>query len=298
MAYTISFEKGRASLAAVLLLAVGVFGVLATGTANADPVITSVVVQGITTTTATITWQTDVPSDTYVSYAAVGASDPLSESDDALVTSHQITLTNLQPGTQYIFQANSADAQGTNTAANGGYFTTLANNTISPNPPAPVPPAPVGSGTTGSAPAGLQYQAPPLKIAIYPTGTLAKENGIIYFLMGKDAVKVPFTSMDVFTALGYKAQNIKDLDLSAFRMPATYFLNDKNMQHPWGSVVQKNGVLYYVHETGMIGIPSIEIFTANGFTPDMILPMNAADEAVLQNMPVMYPLELNDDRIL
>jgi hypothetical protein len=47
----------------------------------------------------------------------------------------------------------------------------------------------------------------------------------------------------------------------------------------------------------MIGIPTMGVLTANGLSEKMIVPMNAADEAVLAAAPVMYVLELNDDRI-
>jgi hypothetical protein len=133
---------------------------------------------------------------------------------------------------------------------------------------------------------------------IYPTGTLAKENGTIYFIMGKDGVKVPFTSMAAFTGLGYKTKNVQTLDLSAFRLPTTeYAISSASQQHPWGQVLEYKGTLYYSHMSGMVPIPSMDVFNANGFKSAWVVPMNAADIEVLNNYPVMYPLEANDDRV-
>jgi hypothetical protein len=154
------------------------------------------------------------------------------------------------------------------------------------------------------APTGLQYSelaavfGPKVTQPLYPTGTLAKDNGVIYFLMGKDQIKVPFASMAAFTGLGYSLKNVQSLDLSMFELAKTYVIKSASEQHPWGQVLKaKDGTLYYSHPTGMIGIPTMGVLTANGLSEKMIVPMNAADEAVLAAAPVMYVLELNDDRI-
>lgn len=297
-------------LGSLLLLA------FAPNSVQADPILSNVQVSNVTSSTATITWQTDVQSDTYVSYAAVDGVDSYLASDDSMVTSHQIVLSGLLLGTAYQFEANSADSEGNNTAASGSNFTTLGSGpapTPTPTPlptptpsviagPTPTPtmaPSPTPTGTGGlSMPGGLQYQLPAVVAPLYPTGTLAKEGNAIYFLMGKDAVKVPFTSMAVFTGLGYQLGHVQELDLSSFRLPVTYVLDDATKQHPWGAIVSKGGTLYYVHQSGMIGIPSMAVFDANGFRQEMIVPMNAADMAVLAEFPALPALQNGDDRIL
>lgn len=295
-----NYIKKTLSLLGVFVAAAGLLGPSVT---LAEPVISSVQASQITSSSAVIAWQTDVAADSYVSYVGADDADALLSADDTLVTSHQVTLTGLKANTAYSFAVNSADAQGDNAALNGTDFTTLSTGGGTPPPvptptPTPVPaptPAP-GGGLT--VPTGLSYQPPVVITPLYPTATLAKENGTIYFLMGKDSVKVPFTTMAAFTGHGYKLSNVQELDLSAFRLPVTYFLESDVQQHPWGAIVEKGGVLYYSHVSGMIPIPSMDVFNANGFKTEMIVPMNSADEEVLQNYPVMYPLEINDDRIM
>lgn len=287
-------------------VAVAVAGLVGPGLALAQPAISAVQASQITATTAVISWQTDVAADSYISYIGANDQEALLSTSDTLVTNHQVTLSGLKPGTVYSFAVNSADSEGDNAAMNGADFTTLASGGVAPAlTPAPVPtptPAPApstnpvqGGGLT--VPSGLQYQSPAVTTPIYPTGTLAKEHGTIYMLMGKDSVKVPFTTMQAFTGLGYKLKDVRELDLSGFRLPATYFIETSTQQHPWGSIVEKGGTLYYSHVSGMIPIPSMDVFNANGFKKEMIVPMNEADKAVLAEFPVAYVLEVNDDRL-
>lgn len=285
-------------------IAIAVLGLVGPGSVLAQPAISSVQASQVTATSAVISWQTDVASDSYISYIAANDEEALLSTSDTLVTSHQVTLTGLKPSTVYSFSVNSADAEGDNAAMNGTDFTTLSSGGVTPAPaptptPAPTPVPPTNPSQSGglTAPTGLQYQPPVVVTPIYPTGTLARENGTIYFLMGRDSVKVPFTTMEAFTGLGYQLKNVQDLDLSAFRLPVTYFLETATQQHPWGAIVENNGTLYYSHISGMIPIPSMEVFNANGFKQEMIVPMNEADKGILEGYPVMYTLEVNDDRL-
>ncbi len=62
-------------------------------------------------TTATITWQTDTPATSQVDYGLTAAFG-LTESQGALVTQHSITLTGLNPVTQYHYSVSSTNATG------------------------------------------------------------------------------------------------------------------------------------------------------------------------------------------
>ena len=92
---------------------------------STPPIISAVASSEVTSTTATITWETDEPSDSLVNY---GTSIPLehSKSDNNLVTSHSVTLTDLTSETKYYFEVRSTDAsENTATAADIEYqFTT------------------------------------------------------------------------------------------------------------------------------------------------------------------------------
>jgi PGF-pre-PGF domain-containing protein len=93
------------------------------------PAITNVAASGITTSSATITWTTDEPSNSVVEYGTT-ASYGSTASDATLVTSHYIPLTGLSSGTTYHYRAKSTDASG-NTATSSDYTFT----TSSPPPP-------------------------------------------------------------------------------------------------------------------------------------------------------------------
>jgi hypothetical protein len=96
----------------------------------AAPVISFVAFWGVTSSGVTISWSTNVPSNTAVNYGKSNALGTVTPLQTALTNSHGVTLTNLEPGTTYYFQTQSADVNG-----NTGYspttytFTTLAGGT-------------------------------------------------------------------------------------------------------------------------------------------------------------------------
>ncbi|MBP9686188.1 MAG: fibronectin type III domain-containing protein [Candidatus Doudnabacteria bacterium] len=282
-------------------------GVLLPRLSWAEPSITSVSATQITTTGATITWQTNVPADTYVSYLAEGnLEDPELVGSDTLVTNHAYALTGLTPNTVYFYFVNSMDAAEENTSSDGGYFTTLSGNPAPTPTPTPIPVitvSPTPYPSTTPTPTGLtiplQYEEPLAQSPMYPTGTLATENGVVYFLMGRDQVKIPFSSMEVFGSLGYSLSSVQQLDLSQFRMSRTYFLDTQFEQHPWGSLLRDvNGTVYYSHWSGMIGVPTMGVLVQNGLDKLPLLPMNVEDRAILQSSEPVPVLELNDIRLM
>src|SRR5690606_10450085 len=96
------------------------------------PVISGVVVSGISATGATITWSTDKPADSQVAYGTTTAYGSLSDLDANLVTAHSVTLSNLMPSTTYHFQVLSRDAQGNLANSADFTFTTTAPPVVLP----------------------------------------------------------------------------------------------------------------------------------------------------------------------
>ncbi len=76
------------------------------------PVISAVEAIPAADGTATISWTTDEPSTSRVEYGTAPASLSQSASEEALVTSHSVELTGLEPGTTYHYRVISADADG------------------------------------------------------------------------------------------------------------------------------------------------------------------------------------------
>jgi len=89
------------------------------------PPVISAVTAAPSTTSATITWTTNVPTTSLVNYGTSSGALTLNVSNSTLVTSHSLTLTGLNTGTAYYYTVTSVDA---------------LNNTVtspaSPNPPA------------------------------------------------------------------------------------------------------------------------------------------------------------------
>lgn len=84
------------------------------------PVISNVTEEFSSKDTMAIRWETDEPADSQVAHGTQPGNYSEIESRHELVTSHEISLTSLAPGT-YFYQLSSTDASG-NTASETGQF--------------------------------------------------------------------------------------------------------------------------------------------------------------------------------
>ncbi len=110
------------------------------------PVISSVQVNGVTSSGATITWLTNEASDTQIDYGTTSNYGSSTTLDSSMVTSHGQTLSGLVPNTLYFARLRSRDAAG-NLATAGAYtFTT----TVTGDTTAPVISSVGASGITSS----------------------------------------------------------------------------------------------------------------------------------------------------
>lgn len=91
------------------------------------PVITSVSVSSITETSATISWVTDEGATSQVEYGVATDYGSTSTFEQALVVSHSVTLTGLEPGTSYYCRVKSKDATGNEAVSGGDSFTTVTS---------------------------------------------------------------------------------------------------------------------------------------------------------------------------
>lgn len=91
-----------------------------------DPnaIITNVQASGVTQTTATITWDTDVPADSLVQYGTSTQYGYTTPRNPAMVTSHSVTLTGLTPGYVYHYRVISNNGNGDGIS---GDYTFLTN---------------------------------------------------------------------------------------------------------------------------------------------------------------------------
>lgn len=129
----------------------------------------------------------------------------------------------------------------------------------------------------------------------YPSSSLVNENGTIYFICGVS--KIPFTNYQAFQGLGYSLRNVVNGDLSAYTPTTSYFITTAQAGHPWCSWLLYNGTVYYSHETGLIPVPSWEIFLNNGGQTKYIVRANSYDIKALNTNPNLPLLQPSDARI-
>jgi len=95
------------------------------------PVITNVSAISITKDSATITWETDEPSDSLVKYGTEPGNYTEIVYNVSYVTYHSISLANLTPNTTYYFVVNSTDQSNNSAQSIEHNFTTFAEIVIS-----------------------------------------------------------------------------------------------------------------------------------------------------------------------
>ena len=95
------------------------------------PIISNLQVAATTDTTAVIQWTTDELSDSVVQYG-IGGIYLYGQSDPSMVTTHSVTLTELDPDTTYDFRVFSTDASDNTSDISGMSFTTEFVSDVTP----------------------------------------------------------------------------------------------------------------------------------------------------------------------
>jgi PGF-pre-PGF domain-containing protein len=103
-----------------------------TDTDDTPPVISNVVSAGITNNSASITWDTDEPSDSMVIYGTTSGVYTSEEYNVAEVTSHNVTLTGLDAEATYYYLVSSTGTSGNAAESEEYIFTTLATPDTTP----------------------------------------------------------------------------------------------------------------------------------------------------------------------
>jgi len=126
----------------------------------------------------------------------------------------------------------------------------------------------------------------------YPSGSLVNDGGTIYFISG--TTKVPFTNWQSFVGLGYSLNQVVNGDTSGYTASSSYMISTANAAHPWGSWVSHNGTVYYSTQSGLVGVPTPAVFTANGGQWKFVVPANSYDLATIASSTT---LANNDSRV-
>lgn len=123
------------------------------------PVISNVSSSGVSSTSATITWTTDIPSSSQVLYGTTVSYNQSTTLDGTPVTSHSQTITGLSPSATYHFAVQSTGGTSNQTATStDNQFTTLASNLTLPDMEIKVPTTAISIGTNpGNGDRQLQF---------------------------------------------------------------------------------------------------------------------------------------------
>lgn len=132
---------------------------------------------------------------------------------------------------------------------------------------------------------------------LWPSGSLVNISGTIYLLRGNS--KIPFTNYSAFVGLGYSLANVVTTSdpLTGYTL-SSYQIKTPKAAHPWGSWLLYQGTVYYSHQSGLIGVPSYDVFIAAGGKNNLILPANSYDVAVLKQNPNLPVLTAGDPRVV
>ncbi len=138
---------------------------------------------------------------------------------------------------------------------------------------APTTPAPVTT-TTGS----------------YANGQLILENGTISIVYQN--TKVGFTNGAAFTGLGFKYANVTTVTNSGLTVSPKTVVTAVG-SHPRGTWVISGQTIYFVTPSGLIPVPTWDIFTSAGGQASFIVPANKYD----LGMKKLSPMTSGDSRL-
>ncbi len=104
-----------------------------TPTENILPIVTGISVSNITHNSATISWQTDQPTNHQVEYGLNSNHGSVTVLDNSFDSSHSVTLIGLSADTEYHFSVKSQDGSGHEAVSTDDTFVTASNIIINQN---------------------------------------------------------------------------------------------------------------------------------------------------------------------
>jgi chitodextrinase len=117
---------------------------------NNPPVISNVTTTNVTSTSATITWTTDIPSSSQVLYGTSSSYTQSTALDTTQVTSHAQTVTGLSASTTYHFAVQSTASTSNTATSPDNQFTTTTSNITLPDMQLKVPASAISIDTNPS----------------------------------------------------------------------------------------------------------------------------------------------------
>src|SRR3989344_3050449 len=117
-------DSNVAGLGGDLLASVGSGSYTGVALDTTPPTISSISSSGVTTSGATVSWNTNEASDTQVEYGATTSYGSQTTRNPSLLTSHSATVSGLSPAATYHFRVKSRDSAGNLAMSSDSTFTT------------------------------------------------------------------------------------------------------------------------------------------------------------------------------
>ncbi len=192
------------------------------------PVVSMPTTASLTENSVIITWTTDKPAASVISYGATSAMGSNFQ-DAALIVTHSLKLSGLSPSTQYFYAVNSCDVAGNCVASDQHTFVT-AEAPVQPAPPAPSGAAPATT-TTVPDEIEVEIEVPELKDEIKLQHSTADEDDDsvteinvklksavtdpLVTLKAFETVPVEKPSKPVYQYFDLSSKNFQNADISA-----------------------------------------------------------------------------------
>ena len=107
----------------------------------------------------------------------------------------------------------------------------------------------------------------------FANGALVLDRDTVYIIYRDQ--KIGFSNAQAFTGLGYQWTSLYGGDTSDLDYLSN--VSSSNRAHPWGSWLRSGNTIYFMHEDGLIPVPSYDIFRDNGGQDHLVVPMNSYD---------------------
>lgn len=124
----------------------------------------------------------------------------------------------------------------------------------------------------------------------YRNGQLISENGTVYIVYKN--TKTGFISAYVFNGLGYSFNQVVNVGYTGL-LDSGYTVSSKDASHPWGAWIKSGHTVYFVHELGLIPVPSYDVFLNNNGQDNLVVSANSYDFV----RPMLSPMVFNDSRL-
>jgi hypothetical protein len=124
----------------------------------------------------------------------------------------------------------------------------------------------------------------------YRNGQLISENGTVYIVYKN--TKTGFISAYVFNGLGYSFNQVVNVGYTGL-LDSGYTVSSKDASHPWGAWIKSGHTVYFVHELGLIPVPSYDVFLNNNGQDNLVVSANSYDFV----RPMLSPMVYNDSRL-